>query len=227
MLKTSAWVLGAPCLRLLTTRCISTKADHYDLDSFLRHSKNSNLSPTSTYYKGTLFEYQVQAVLRACNICLHRVGGTDDRGIDLRGRWVLPPHTNYAEGIPVVAQCKAEQRPMGPKYLRELEGATAGEEPGTIVLMATTGRTTLGARRVISACKRPMGIVVVIPLGDDSELRIRQFMWNEAAQQILGPELSAKTITHVESEEAPLQYATLTWNDRTIKPRIYIDGFKE
>ncbi|KAF4581683.1 hypothetical protein EYR40_002695 [Pleurotus pulmonarius] len=59
---------------------------------------------------------------------LHRVGGKDDGGVDLIGWWKLPhfPLDPTAATLPdrirVVAQCKAEKKKIGPKYIRELEG---------------------------------------------------------------------------------------------------------
>src|SRR5436189_1337686 len=85
----------------------STKASHTDINSFITHATSTNLSRKSTYYVGTLFEYTTLLALGSFNMSLHRTGGTDDRGIDLRGRWLLPTHTHYSDGIPVVVQCKA------------------------------------------------------------------------------------------------------------------------
>ncbi|KAI0635290.1 hypothetical protein C8Q77DRAFT_1054262 [Trametes polyzona] len=48
---------------------------------------------------------------------LRRVGGKGDGGVDLQGWWWLP-----AERLRVVAQCKAEEKKVGPRYIREFEG---------------------------------------------------------------------------------------------------------
>jgi hypothetical protein len=83
---------------------------------------------------------------------LGRIGGPSDGGIDLQGWWWLPP----LQGLPVsedhsvasmptkvtdlgrsiadvgrrrvrvLAQCKAESKPLGPHYIREMEGVLYG-----------------------------------------------------------------------------------------------------
>ena len=228
-------MIRLPVSRILTRkynapvqfRChASTKASHTDITSFLTHATSTNLSPKSTYYVGTLYEYTVLRALRTLNISLHRTGGTDDRGIDLRGRWLLPTHTHYSDGIPVIVQCKAEKRPMGPRYLRELEGATATEEAGTLFLLATLSRFTEGARRVVMGSERAMGVVVVggYDVGGD----VRQFIWNAAAGRLVGNELGVKTVFDLgeeeEREDGVGSRVVLTWNGSTIKTRKSIPG---
>lgn len=58
---------------------------------------------------------------------LRRVGGKGDGGIDMEGWWWIPHVENglsvhQRRRIRVVAQCKAEKKKVGPKYIRELEG---------------------------------------------------------------------------------------------------------
>ena len=206
-------------------RYVSTKAPHTDIASFLTYAAATNLSPTSTFYVGTLYEYMVLRELRAFNISLHRTGGTDDKGVDLRGRWLLPHHTQYSDGIPVVVQCKAERRPTGPKYVRELEGATTAEDPGTMVILATLSRFTEGCRRVIMGSGRAMGVVLVG--GPEVDGKVTQVMWNAAAGRLLGNELGVKTVfdTGILHEvENVGSRIVLTWNGSIIKPRKNIPG---
>ena len=198
-----------------------------DLTSFLTHATSTSLSTKSTYYVGTLYEYTVLNALRKFNICLHRTGGTYDRGIDLRGRWLLPTHTDYLDGIPVVVQCKAERRPTGPKYLRELEGATTMEGQETLVLLATLTRFTEGARRVVMGSDRAMGVVQVD--GHDEGGQVGQFIWNGAAGRLVGHELGVKTafdpsMKRDEEEVGVGKRAVLTWNGGVIKTRKNIPG---
>ena len=210
-------------------RCIrmaSTKATHTDLTSFLSHASSTNLSTKSTYYVGTLYEYTVLDALRKFNICLHRTGGTDDHGVDLRGRWLLPTHTEYSDGIPVVVQCKAERRPTGPKYLRELEGATSAEEHGTLILLATLSRFTEGARRVVMGSDRAMGVVQVD--GHESGGQVGQFIWNGAAGRLMGHELGVKTVFDpgVKGDEEDVgRRVVLTWNGTIINYHRNPTGF--
>jgi hypothetical protein len=194
--------------------------------SFLAHATATGLSPKSTYYVGTLYEYTVLRALREFNIVLHRTGGTDDKGVDLRGRWILPHHQTYAHGIPVVVQCKAENRPMGPRYFRELEGATAAEEDVTLVLLATLSRFTEGARRVMMGSERPMGAVLVGAY--DGGGQVRQFIWNSAAGRVVGPQLGVKTFfdqtSKREDEEGMASRVVLTWEGNIIKKKKDIPG---
>jgi len=54
---------------------------------------------------------------------LKRVGGRGDGGVDMFGWWWVPKLTkDQRTRIRVIAQCKAEKRKIGPKYVRELEG---------------------------------------------------------------------------------------------------------
>jgi hypothetical protein len=214
---------------LLPKKCIrhaATKATHTDIASFLTHATSTNLSTTSTYYVGTLFEYTVLRALREFNIVLYRTGGSDDKGIDLRGRWILPTHTQYSEGVPVIVQCKAEKRPLGPKYLRELEGATTSAEPGTLVLLATLSRFTEGARRVVMGSERAMGVVVVG--GYEIGGQILQFIWNGAAGRLLGSQLGVKAVFNpamvTGDDEGVGSKVMLTWNGSIIKMKKKIPG---
>ena len=211
-------------IRELSVSRYATKATHTDLTSFLTHAVSTNLSTKSTYYVGTLYEYTVLRALRTFNISLHRTGGSDDRGIDLRGRWLLPQHETYSDGIPVIVQCKAEKRALGPKYLRELEGATATEERDTIVLLATVSRFTEGARRFILSCERAMGVVVVG--GYDFGGEVSQFIWNAAAGRLLGSEMGVKMVFDPGAAEDGVvaSRVVLTWNGSIIKPKKRIPG---
>ncbi|KAK7019016.1 hypothetical protein R3P38DRAFT_3274106 [Favolaschia claudopus] len=85
----------------------------------------------STTYQGTLFEERSMKILQDhLSMSLRRVGGKSDGGIDLMGWWWLPnPDSSSASKdelhrrrLRVLAQCKAEKRKPGPKYVREMEG---------------------------------------------------------------------------------------------------------
>ncbi|KAG6879836.1 hypothetical protein C0992_010794 [Termitomyces sp. T32_za158] len=85
-------------------------------------------SPTTTVYRGTAFEHRAQNILQThMSMSLRRVGGKSDGGIDLLGWWWLPPFGASDINVPrrrlrVLAQCKAEKKKIGPKFIREMEG---------------------------------------------------------------------------------------------------------
>ena len=64
--------------------------NHNNLTTFLAYARRTGLNPVSTTYRGTLYEYLVQSVLRAYGMDLIRVGGRGDGGVDMVGTWSLP-----------------------------------------------------------------------------------------------------------------------------------------
>jgi len=60
---------------------------------------------------------------------LTQVGGAGDGGVDLRGWWSVPRTTgsdgSTSRRLRVLGQCKAEQKALGPRIVRELEGVMA------------------------------------------------------------------------------------------------------
>ncbi|GJE86421.1 hypothetical protein PsYK624_025010 [Phanerochaete sordida] len=101
----------------------------------------------SAVHRGVAYEERSMALLQArLSMSLRRIGGRADGGVDLQGWWWLPSDDDPAtlSGVPghrrlrVLAQCKAESKKMGPKYIREMEGVLHRyhamgpfEEPGT------------------------------------------------------------------------------------------------
>ena len=109
----------------------------------------------TTLAKGLNFESRTMGILRShLSISCRHVGGRGDGGIDLLGWWWLP-HECLSHAVPqdvsqdtaarpirtplrVFAQCKAEEKKIGPRYIREFEGTilrnslshTAGESGG-------------------------------------------------------------------------------------------------
>ncbi|KAI0089554.1 hypothetical protein BDY19DRAFT_942831 [Irpex rosettiformis] len=86
-------------------------------------------SAASSVHRGTAFEHWSMQVLHTClSMSLSRVGGRADGGVDLQGWWWLPSQGNSLGAPPirrrirVLAQCKAEKKKIGPKYVREMEG---------------------------------------------------------------------------------------------------------
>ncbi|KAL1943891.1 hypothetical protein VTO73DRAFT_3709 [Trametes versicolor] len=86
--------------------------------------------------KGGLFEQRSLRLLREhLSMSLRRVGGKGDGGIDLQGWWWLPAeclshaHASRMDSsasprkrLRIVAQCKAEEKKIGPRFIREFEG---------------------------------------------------------------------------------------------------------
>ncbi|KAF2459782.1 hypothetical protein BDY21DRAFT_299093 [Lineolata rhizophorae] len=205
----------APCFRAFTTSTslhsprsrTSTEPSasispgstaHSSLSSFLDHARRTGLSPHSSVYKGTLFEYRAVDALACLGFDLTRVGRANDRGIDLRGWWRLPSagggggdggaftgDTTQAD-VPVVAQCKADVVAAQPRAVRELEGAMAGAPPGwkgdgVLGLLVARGRATAAVRDAVARSRRPLGFIAAQIVG-----RIVHFMWNKAAAEGCG-----------------------------------------
>ena len=75
----------------------------------------------STVAKGSQYELQVMQLLSHYSFNLIRVGSSGDKGIDLRGRWLLTKENHWVD---VVVQCKNYKKPVGPCSLRELESVS-------------------------------------------------------------------------------------------------------
>ncbi|KAK4112186.1 hypothetical protein N656DRAFT_683502, partial [Canariomyces notabilis] len=158
----------------------SPSQQHTDLSSFLSYAARTNLSPNSTVYIGTHFEYTALNALASYGFSLRRVGGSSDYGIDLLGTWSLPGL--LPRPLRVLAQCKAVQRP-GPHLVRELEGAFVGApagwrgSSGVLGLLVTERAATKGIRDALARSKWPMGFVACSRAG-----KVEQVLWNERAQ---------------------------------------------
>jgi hypothetical protein len=104
--------------------------------------------PPSPTALGTAYELATLAFLSRPPLSLSgllRVGGANDRGVDLRGWWDMPVvRDDEMRGTlgrkrdslkrskkrwSVVVQCKAEAKKLGPGVVRELEGAVGFEAP--------------------------------------------------------------------------------------------------
>ena len=79
---------------------------------------------SSNVHRGVQFETRALSLLEQhFSMSLKRVGGRGDGGIDMLGWWWIPNFTKeQRKRIRVIAQCKAEKKKIGPKYVRELEG---------------------------------------------------------------------------------------------------------
>ncbi|KAF5390133.1 hypothetical protein D9757_003780 [Collybiopsis confluens] len=106
---------------------------------------------SSTVSRGTSFEKRCLNILEThLGMVLRRVGGKEDGGVDLTGWWWLPDlvgtHSGFempkskssSKRVRILAQCKAEKKKVGPKYVRELEGVVwshmAAENNGAAIV---------------------------------------------------------------------------------------------
>ncbi|KAH0368121.1 hypothetical protein KCU65_g4107, partial [Aureobasidium melanogenum] len=175
---------------------------HTSLSEFLNYAETANLSPTSTVYRGTHYEYTVLEALSRLAFSLTRVGRASDLGIDLLGSWALPSHP---KPLNVLIQCKAEA--PKPSMIRELEGAVAGAPvryrgEGTIAILAAAKEATKGVRDAVGRSGLPMAYLNITTEG-----KIRQFVWNHAAVAcgLEGVDVALRYLVDGDSE------VTLTW----------------
>jgi hypothetical protein len=160
---------------------------HNSLSSFLDHAALTSLSPTSSVYVGTHYEYTVLSALTRLGFSLARVGGRSDNGIDLVGTWQLPlPHT--PSPIRVVLSCKAgsSKSAGSPAWVRELEGGFGGAPAGwrsndVMGFVVTTGVATKGVRDAVRRSGRKVGFISV-----DAEGVVEQLLWNGEIEAVVG-----------------------------------------
>ncbi|KAK6002259.1 hypothetical protein QM012_001897 [Aureobasidium pullulans] len=175
---------------------------HTSLSEFLTYADAANLSPTSTVYRGTHYEYTVAEALERLAFSLTRVGRASDLGIDLLGSWALPSHP---KPLNVLIQCKAEA--PKPSMVRELEGAVVGAPvryrgEGTVAILAAAKEATKGVRDAVGRSGLPMAYLNITTEG-----KIRQFVWNHAAVEcgLEGVGVALRYLADGDSE------VTLTW----------------
>jgi hypothetical protein len=208
-------------------------AHHHDLPSFLAYAATTNLSPTSTVYRGTHYEYTVAASLARLGLALTRTGRAADRGIDLLGTWHVPapphppPSTTTATTAPstplppplrVLVQCKNAAR-VSPEAVRGLEGAFAGAparwrgRAGTLGLLASAVPATKGVREAVGRSTWPLAFAMVEP-GEVGGL-VRQLVWNRAAE---ATGLAGLGVTVRYLDEGRRSEVALTWNGWVLDP---------
>ncbi|OSD08148.1 hypothetical protein PYCCODRAFT_388618 [Trametes coccinea BRFM310] len=123
---------------------------------------SSATAAITTVMKGSRFEERSLCLLREhLSMSLRRVGGKGDGGIDLQGWWWLPaeclglarpssPGTLDSRGVArrrlrVIAQCKAEEKKIGPRYIRELEGTVLRNSASAVPSQAGTALAAAGS----------------------------------------------------------------------------------
>ncbi|KAJ3152639.1 hypothetical protein HDU89_001332 [Geranomyces variabilis] len=131
------------------------------------HQSQTSSAPTSPVARGTAFELLTLRMLRRHGLNLRRVGGADDRGIDLRGQWDLcPTPRQVVPSLPAIVQCKDyETDRAGPALIRELEGTAARESPGTVAVFACSAGFSRAAVSAAFASRTPIALVVVAKTG--------------------------------------------------------------
>lgn len=208
----------------------SDPSSHHDLASFLTYARQAPLSPASTLYVGTHYEYTVLHALARLGFTLRRTGGAHDRGVDLRGLWCLP-QLPPGKGLDVVVQCKALKKKLSPAVVRELEGTAGmgsgaaraaggrqeegeaggygGEMAGRMAVLATPHAATKGVREAMAGSAAAMAFVKISAV----EGRVEQLLWNRTAAQmgLDGLGVVVRHIPGVGTAEAPVKEIVLTW----------------
>lgn len=99
---------------------------------------------------GTRYEELVQAALqRSLRMCIARVGGRGDEGIDLAGEWNLPD-----QALRAAVQCKRISSRASPSLVREFEGATMSNVQ--VGVIACTQGPTDACRERLRQSPRPL-----------------------------------------------------------------------
>ncbi|KAK8829756.1 hypothetical protein WA577_001150, partial [Blastocystis sp. JDR] len=118
-------------------------------------------STVSAASKGMQFEEQVLQTLLPLGMTLHRCGGPNDRGIDIRGTW----HVNSTD-IPLIVQCKNTKQSK-PQFVREFVGvmnrestAECNEKP--VGLLCLSSSITNSLLRESALSNYPFALVRVV-----------------------------------------------------------------
>ena len=158
----------------------SVSPSHSSLSTFLQYAHSTGLSPDSTVYVGTYYEYLCALSLRRLGFSLTRTGGRSDAGIDLLGSWSLPGLTSP---LKCIVQCKNLKAKAAPNLIRELEGAFVGaptgwKGEGVVSVLCARKEATKGVRDAIRCARR--GIVWChIEEVEEGLGRVRQLFWNQ------------------------------------------------
>ncbi|KAL8711991.1 MAG: hypothetical protein Q9220_003687 [cf. Caloplaca sp. 1 TL-2023] len=194
---------------------------HTDLPSFLSHARSTSLSPTSTVYIGTHYEYLCQSTLSRLSFTLTRTGGRSDRGIDLQGHWTLP---SLPTPLPILVQCKALKTKTSPEVVRELEGIFAGAPAGwrgedTVGVLCAKRPATKGVREAVRRSGMPVVWVMLEDLGEGRGGIVRQVLWNQrvSALGLGGMGVNLRYLPGGEGGEVERE-AVLTWKGEVWEP---------
>ena len=225
--STTATPATSPPTPLPTT----STSQHTSLATFLEYAKQVNLSPTSTVYQGTYYEYLCLSSLSRLGFTLSRRGGANDAGVDLLGHWNIP-------GLPyplkAIVQCKSLKNGLRPHVVRELEGAFIGASPGwrgdsVVGVLCALSKATKGVREAIKRAERPIVWVLIQGQGEEAgeEGLVKQVLWNERVTE-LGAQGLGVQVRYLLGEEGEVgTEAVLTWEGKVWEPEGKKQSFGE
>ncbi|CAG8450062.1 14011_t:CDS:2 [Funneliformis caledonium] len=151
------------------------RTKHNDLESFL---STKDLNTKTNVYRGTLYEYETISCLKNYfGILTRRVGGTNDSGIDFRGRWTLPNN----QKLNIIGQCKNNSVKCSPISVRELEGVLCTETKNTLGILSS--KSGFGKAAISRFNSSPYPLILVCVLNDGKNCEI--FTWNKTCEKIL------------------------------------------
>ncbi|KAK9386863.1 hypothetical protein V1515DRAFT_603181 [Lipomyces mesembrius] len=154
---------------------------HDSLDTFLQYAKHHGLPVHTTYYVGTVYEYVVlDSLTKSARMNLEHSGGTGDNGVDLRGTMST---YKFEKKIPVVVQCKYEQKKPGARLFRELEGSLVNANPDTLAVLAAPLPATSAGKRVLASSDKAIAFCLI--LGYEEGGVATQMIWNSTADKLL------------------------------------------
>ncbi|KAK9324254.1 hypothetical protein V1517DRAFT_64563 [Lipomyces orientalis] len=169
---------------------------HHSLDTFLQYAKQQGLPVNTTYFVGTVYEYVVlESLTRSARMRLEHSGGTGDNGVDLRG--TMSTYESEKK-IPVIIQCKYEQKKPGARFFRELEGSLVNASPETLAVLAAPLPATAAGKRILTSSDKAMAFCLV--LGYEEGGVMTQMIWNSAAEKLLGGLRIARVYREVKAE---------------------------
>lgn len=200
---------------LQDTGATASPSSHHDLATYVAYAERTGLDTSSKTYVGTQYEYTVASVLKGYGFDMKRIGGRDDFGIDLLGTWSVPSST---AALRIILQCKvsATKTGIGPRMVRELEGAFVGAPPGwrgdgVIGFLVAQKPATKGIRDSLSRSRWPMGFISCLPDG-----RLQQMLWNRQAEE-KGLAGMGVGVRFVQEDDAQQQSLILTHQGRPHK----------
>ncbi|PHH54178.1 mitochondrial protein [Ceratocystis fimbriata CBS 114723] len=191
----------------------SNTSAHKDMRTFLNYASRTGLDPKSTVFVGTYYEYLVRNTLACYGFDLRRIGGACDGGIDLLGVWTPP---SAKAPLHVIVQCKGGGQAVGPRLIRELEGAFVGAPAGwrgdnVLGVFVSESSATKGMREAMVRSKWPMATITCTTEDGGA---LRQLLWNKAADAIGLDGLGVNVKRSVKEKKELL---VLTWEGRPVR----------